>query len=299
MLLRFWRRLAAGLAFLLLACPGVAATITLAAIGDYGSGDSNEADVANLVKSWKPDFILTLGDNNYPAGSALTIDTNIGQFYHEFIHPYQGRFGEGATSNRFFPTLGNHDWWTPGARPYLDYFQLPGNERYYKYRHGFVEVFALDSDDLEPDGNTPFSRQAMWLRRELLASKAIWKLVYFHEAPYSSGYWHGTWTGEARQMLWPFKEWGASAVLCAHDHIYERLEINGLTYIVNGLGGDRIDQLYLPPTPGSITNYIADHGALRLDATETNLTFRFMNRAGTVIDTHVLRKPLPPGPRRN
>ena len=55
-----------------------------AVIGDYGSGDGNEADVANLVKSWNPDFIITTGDNNYPDGEASTIDNNIGRFYAQY-----------------------------------------------------------------------------------------------------------------------------------------------------------------------------------------------------------------------
>lgn len=42
-----------------------------------------------------------------------------------------GNYGEGALTNRFFPCLGNHDWSTPGAQPYLDYFELPCNERFY------------------------------------------------------------------------------------------------------------------------------------------------------------------------
>ncbi|MGB9586346.1 MAG: hypothetical protein ACPL7A_02865, partial [Anaerolineales bacterium] len=57
-------------------------SIHFAVIGDYGSGDQNEANVAKLVKSWNPDFIITTGDNNYPIGSEATIDYNIGQFYH-------------------------------------------------------------------------------------------------------------------------------------------------------------------------------------------------------------------------
>ena len=31
-------------------------SITFAAIGDYGSNDANEQDVALLVKSWNPDY---------------------------------------------------------------------------------------------------------------------------------------------------------------------------------------------------------------------------------------------------
>ncbi|RME63773.1 MAG: alkaline phosphatase, partial [Caldilineae bacterium] len=56
--------------------------VRFAVIGDYGSGSQGEADVAALVKSWNPDFVLTLGDNNYPDGAASTIDAHIGKFYH-------------------------------------------------------------------------------------------------------------------------------------------------------------------------------------------------------------------------
>src|SRR5438270_59067 len=94
--------------------------IVVGCIGDFGSGKRFEASVAGLVKSWQPGLIITVGDNNYPNGATETIDPNIGQFYHEFIAPYKGAYGAGAVSNRFFPSLGNHDWHTPGARPYLD-----------------------------------------------------------------------------------------------------------------------------------------------------------------------------------
>lgn len=52
-----------------------------AVIGDYGADSTAEGDVADLVKSWTPDFILTTGDNNYNDGSADTIDKNIGHFF--------------------------------------------------------------------------------------------------------------------------------------------------------------------------------------------------------------------------
>ena len=129
-----------------------------AAIGDYGYAGPAEEAVADLVKAFRPDFVVTMGDNNYPLGAADTIDLNVGLFYHDFIAPYVGRFGCGAARNRFFPTLGNHDWYAPEARPYLDYFALPGNERYYDVTWGSVQVFALDSDPSEPDGNTADSR---------------------------------------------------------------------------------------------------------------------------------------------
>src|SRR4051794_30681292 len=80
-----------------------AATVRLAVIGDFGLAGPDEAAVASLVKSWSPDLILTIGDNNYPDGAASTIDDNIGQYYHAYIFPYQGAYGPGASVNKFFP----------------------------------------------------------------------------------------------------------------------------------------------------------------------------------------------------
>ena len=43
-------------------------TIRFAVIGDFGDAGSHEEDVANLLDSWNVDFIITVGDNNYPDG---------------------------------------------------------------------------------------------------------------------------------------------------------------------------------------------------------------------------------------
>ena len=48
--------------------PAPPATIRIAAIGDFGEDNIEEKQVSDLVKSWKPDHVITLGDNNYPVG---------------------------------------------------------------------------------------------------------------------------------------------------------------------------------------------------------------------------------------
>jgi hypothetical protein len=263
-----------------------AAPVTFAAIGDFGSDYISTRQVAALIKSWQPSLIVTLGDNNYPAGAAATIDRNIGPSYHEFIGDYRGRYGLGAQTNRFFPCLGNHDWAATNAQPYLDYFTLPGNERYYTFQSGPVQFFCVDSDTREPDGTSPDSPQGRWLQQQLTNSTAAWKLVYFHHAPYSSGYYHGTHTGECVRMQWPFHEWGVDAVLAGHDHIYERVHTNGLVYFVNGLGGDSRDKLITAPVAGSAVRYSGDFGAMRIDAAENYLLFRFFTRHGRQVDSY-------------
>lgn len=262
-------------------------TVRFAVIGDYGLAGQPEQDVANLVKSWNPDFIVTVGDNNYPSAEASTIDQNIGQYYHDFIFPYRGRFGSGAITNRFFPSLGNHDWGAAGAQSYLNYFTLPGNGRYYDVVRGPVHFFAIDSDPNEPDGNTSGSRQGLWLKSTMADSAVPWKLVYFHHPPYSSGaHDPSTW------MRWPFQAWGANAVLTGHDHIYERLLIDGFPYFVDGLGGESIASIKTP-IAGSQVRYNGDYGALLVDASPARLTFQFINRAGALIDNYIINSRLP------
>jgi tartrate-resistant acid phosphatase type 5 len=254
------------------------ALVRFAVIGDYGIAGPAEQSVAALVAGWDPDFVITAGDNNYPLGAAETIDDNIGQFYHPFIFPYTGGYGQGSTYNRFFPAPGNHDWYTPGMKAYLDYFSLPGNERYYDFRAGPVHFFALDSDPSEPDGVNADSVQAHWLKSALADEPGCWNLVYFHHPPYSSSA-HGS----TVYMQWPFANWGVTAVLSGHDHVYERIQWDGMLYFVDGLGGNSTYG-FGTPVPGSIVRYNANWGALLVTAGEDKIHYAFYAVDGTLID---------------
>jgi hypothetical protein len=256
----------------------VGESVTFAVIGDYGTGKQNEADVAALIKSWNPDLIITTGDNNYPDGEASTIDEHIGQFFHEFISPYYGSFGEGGEVNRFFPSPGNHDWHAKDLQPYLDYFTLPGNERYYDFTWGPVHFFAIDSDSDEPDGAHPKSTQAEWLESRLAESESPWKVVYLHHAPYSSGR-HGS----KERTQWPFAEWGVDVVFSGHDHTYERIFKDGIYYFVNGIGGAGLYD-FREVIDGSQVRYNEMHGAMLVEVNEEIMHLQFINKEGVVID---------------
>lgn len=283
----FWQLVVGGQAE---SADGQVGRLRFAVIGDYGVADTPTAEVAALVQSWHPDLVITLGDNNYPDGAAATIDENIGQFYHTFISPYKGSYGVGADTNRFFPSLGNHDWETPGAAPYIDYFTLPGNERYYDFVRGPVHFFSVDSDAREPDGRSADSKQGAWLKEQLGKSKEAWRLVYFHEAAYSSGD-HGS----TAVMQWPYADWGATVVMAGHDHDYERIMLDGLPYFVNGAGGNRMYEFH-DIVLGSRVRYNADQGALLVEATEKTITYQFVNRRGVTVDTFAQCAPGANGP---
>jgi len=258
-------------------------SVRFAVVGDYGQPVPAAAAVAARIAAWNPELVITTGDNNYPDGEQATIDANIGQYYSAFIHPYVGSYGPGASTNRFFPSLGNHDWVTPGAAPYLAYFTLPGNERYYDFVRGPVHFLAVDSDVNEPDGNTAASAQADWLRSRLATSRSPFRVVYLHHPPYSSSSGHGSQV----ELQWPYREWGASVVLAGHDHVYERIDRDGFPYIVCGTGGANLTS-FSTPVAGSALRYAADHGAMIVEADDGLCVFRFVNRTGIVHDTFSL-----------
>jgi tartrate-resistant acid phosphatase type 5 len=261
-----------------------------AVIGDYGQAGQPEADVAAMIDRWGVDSIVTAGDNNYMDGAAETIDANIGQYYHAYIAPYYGSYGTGAgvsaSDNRFFPALGNHDWYTPDAQPYFDYFTLPGNERYYTVRRGPIEFFILNTDKNEPDGYAVDSAQAQWLRDQLAVSDAPWQIVVLHYPPYSSSARHGS----DRTVQWPFAAWGADAVIAGHDHLYERLQENGIPYFVNGAGGKDLYPFKPWSVSGSVVRYNQDYGAQLINATAQCVNLSFLSRSNQVIDSVTLRR---------
>ncbi|CUS03601.2 Phosphodiesterase/alkaline phosphatase D (modular protein) [Candidatus Promineifilum breve] len=266
-----------------------------AVIGDYGDNSAGEAAVAALVAGWNPDFVITTGDNNYPNGGAATIDRNIGQFYSAFIGNYHGQYGLGSPTNRFWPSLGNHDWHSIGCGaagcngPYFDYFTLPGNERYYQVDYGPLRLYALDSAGTEPDGETFDSVQGNWLQGALAASDACYDVVYFHHPPYSSGK-HGS----NEKMRWPFAAWGADVVLSGHEHSYERLDVAGMPYFVNGIGGKSKYPFShigdLPEGVTSVVRYNENYGAMLVTLSQTGIVAQLFDADGNLIDQYTQAK---------
>jgi len=274
--------------------------LVLAFLGDYGEAGSNEQAVVNLVNSWNPDYVITLGDNNYfadtlanyasqadyDAAAMASYDENIGQY-----------FGDYMAEGRFFPAMGNHevDIDTNGGHPmgyfYEDYFAdvVPGtssgNQRYYNtYVGDDVELFALSSDPREPDGRSMGSDQYLWMEEQMQNSTARFRLVIMHHPPYSSGS-HGS----TPDMQWDYNNLGMDMVLAGHDHDYERLESDGIPYIVDGTGGKSLYS-FVNIVPESLVQYDDNYGALRaeVDSDAGTITFEYINIDGVVVDRYVL-----------
>jgi acid phosphatase type 7 len=167
---------------------------------------SGAAATAALIERL-PGTVLALGDLAYRDGSSRQLRDCYG--------PTWGRFKE-----RTWPVPGNHDYRTPKAQPYFDYWGLragtPG-KGYYAIDVGGWRVIALNSNiDAGPG-----SEQMLWLAAELGRNNRRCTLAFWHHPRFSSG-GHG----DALHMSPAWKllsEAGADVVLSAHDHGYERL----------------------------------------------------------------------------
>lgn len=254
-------------------------SIVFAVIGDYGMSGEPEKQVANMVKSWNPDFILTAGDNNYYMGTWNTIKDNISKYYGDYIYNFDaplkyqclGKAFDGGT-NRYFPTPGNHDANNMnGLEPYFSFFTLPGNEENYKFVWGPVTFYSLNV-------LRPFAAVGRkWLEEQVALSQTPFKIVCFHYSPYSTGA-HGNET----ETQWDFSGLGIDVTFAGHDHIYERIEKageEGTWYFINGLGGfAKYGDCNSNPLPSGEFNafcFEEEFGAIRAWATNSKLIIEF------------------------
>ena len=200
--------------------------LTFSVIGDYGTGGTNQLQVARQMAATyqKQPFslFLTVGDNVY-SGEVAERATEV------IYKPYKALFDAGV---EFRPSLGNHDIEDPGdLSTTIAALGMPG--RYYHFTAGQVDFFALDSNRMDDN-------QLAWLRTRLSCSDVLWQVVYMHHPLYSAGT-HGS-DDDLRETLEPVLILGgADIVFSGHDHDYERsTPQHGIVHVVTGGGGANI-----------------------------------------------------------
>lgn len=246
--------------------PPVQTAILLAA-GDIGECGFGAMDTGRLIDSLAG-TLLALGDLAYMHGSAAN--------FRDCYDPAWGRHRD-----RTRPVPGNHDYETPGAAGYYDYFGgLAGNrgQGYYAFTAGQWRVIALNSEIAMTAG----SPQITWLRDELQTNPSTCTLAYWHRPLYSSG---PNGNNTDTRLLWStLLEFGAEIVLNGHDHMYERFDqqdaqgrpdpVNGLRQFTVGTGGARLTNSG-PPKPNSTVRSSASYGVLSLTLNPTSYSWEF------------------------
>jgi len=207
--------------------------------GDSGTGDHNQARVAAQIHRVEADFGLITGDVVYPRGASEDYES-------KYFLPYR----DIISSICFYPTMGNHDYYTDNGKPYLDTFVLPANnpaksEKYYSFDYGNAHIVSIDS--VLPTNGPEEKEQFEWVRQDLASSRKLWKFAFLHHPPYSTSL-HGSEMRIRRRYSPLFEEYDVDIVFCGHDHNYQRTvkikeffpEKEGVVYIVTGGGGGHL-----------------------------------------------------------
>jgi hypothetical protein len=257
------------------AAPARAARFTFAVVGDFGSGNRNETAVARMIESWRPDFVLTVGDNAYPLGAASLLDSRI-------FGPYAAVMRRSA----WFPALGNHDVIGNGGKPELAAFHAPGNERWYRFTWGNAAVVVLDSTVTVGPGS-PQLRFA----RSAFALPSCFRFAAWHHPPWEPPGSRIS-PGLRRRIVPLVEQHDVQVVFQGHLHAYARSRPHhGVRYVAVGTGGAELDY-----DAGDLTipsgRVVEGHfGALRVDVAGRAARFRYQTVDGRVRDAFRLRCP--------
>lgn len=252
-------------------------TVVVTAAGDICTSIESCRPTARLIRRIGPDVALTTGDNQYPSGELSD--------YREVFARTWGRF-----KRIIRPSAGNHEWRTPGASGYLEYFGL--DSFWYGFDAGAWRLISLDGTCSENGGCDEGSPQYEWLAADLAADPHACTLAYWHEPRFSSGTTHGSATSV--EPLWSLlSAAGAELVLNGHEHNYERFapqdasgnaDPTGIVEIVAGTGGNgEASYPFGPPIAGSRVR-LNGIGVVRLTLRPNGWTSRFVRPGGEVSD---------------
>lgn len=134
------------------------------------------------------------------------------------------------------PAPGNHEYNTPGATGYYDYFGARAGVRgrgWYAFDVGRWRLYALNSN-CDEVGCAAGSAQERWLRRDLAADPRRCVLAFWHHPRFSSGL-HGD-SPEMAPIWATLQRARADLVIQGHDHDYERFDRRSATGAVSPAG---------------------------------------------------------------
>jgi acid phosphatase type 7 len=145
--------------------------------------------VSDLLVDPVPDALLDLGDNQYDSGE-------LANYRAVYDHTF------GRANAVVYPSIGNAEYDTGGARGFFDYFSSVDvtsriadsgadtsnfGDGYYSFDLGVWHLIALNSNCRKVGGCGSGSDQEVWLKNDLAAHPNRCTLAYWHHPRWNSG----------------------------------------------------------------------------------------------------------------
>lgn len=247
----------------------------LAAVGDIGECGSRAVEATARLAANSSGEIVLAGDLAYMHGSMQ-----------DFIRCFEPFWG--ILRGRLRPVPGNHEYETPGAAGYFQYFGAPaspGGRSFYSFQSGDWLVLMLDSNLPTRVGSPQYEFVSMALEQHRNpCAMAVWHHPLFSSGPNGPNVF-------MRDIWRLLYERRADVVIAAHDHFYERFgkqdvdgrsDAAGLRQFIVGSGGARLYD-FLRMTANSQDREKA-HGVLRMTLHFDRYEWTFVDISGNVLD---------------
>ncbi|MET9629291.1 discoidin domain-containing protein [Lentzea sp. NPDC006480] len=255
-------------------------TITIVVAGDIALPElpGNHTKTAALIDRIKPNYVMTVGDNQYDNGTIT-----------EFRNYYDKTWGKYKAITK--PATGNHEWYNnlDGYRQYFGSIAFPQGKPYYSWEAGEFHFVAVDSTPFYEQQNT--TEQLNWLKNDLATNTKPCVIGHWHHPRFDSGRY-----GDEPKMspVWNvFADAKADVVFNGHDHHYERLAplsksgtvdtANGLRMAIVGIGGDNLYKDVVPRT-GVESWFANSHGVMKLTLSGRSYSWEVIDTAGNTRD---------------
>jgi predicted phosphodiesterase len=207
--------------------PPAAEPFSFVVMGDTRSAEEEHRAVVGQLAGETPDLLLHTGD--------LVEDGAEESGWQSFFSVQAPLIARVPIA----PALGNHEAQSAlGVQNFARFFGVEPHDGEVRYAFDFG-----NSRFLIMDTNLMFfavTAQTAWLDGELQAAAARPEIrhvfVVMHHGPYATGP-HGGNPGVRAAWAPLFSAYGVDAVFSGHDHLYERLEQDGVRYFVSGGGG--------------------------------------------------------------
>jgi len=256
-------------------------------IGDSGFGEQVTFDLAQDMAASDLDFTVHTGDVVYQM-------YNEGDPFESYAFKWYQPLEAILERMPVYPVIGNHDveesaiWedvpfyyrvFPPFPDPAFEPSAYDGRNMWYAVAYGDVQFLLLDTQVFFSEGGR--AEQEAWIAERLADLRFRITIPVMHVPPYSYGRHAGTGL-TVRGWTTLYEGANVPLVLSGHDHNYERVTINGITYIISGGGSASLYPQTEDMPEGGV--FIQQSHWVLLEIYEDRIEVQARGRDGTVLD---------------